>query len=147
MSTARPLLHRQVAVHTETSTSDKAKYPSPLTDRDTLMISSTNRSSIRSGHTEQRRFIKIGQWEGVQWEQLQLQLLELYGDDILSHWEMCYWSRQFLLGREYAEEARMTVRFQDSASNSECTRGNTICLCSMNCRGHAHSCSDRVFAF
>jgi hypothetical protein len=54
VSTARQLLHRQPAVYTEGSTQDKAKYPSPLTDRDTSMINSSKRSSgTTSLHSDQ----------------------------------------------------------------------------------------------
>jgi hypothetical protein len=38
-------------------------------------------------------------------------------------------------------------RFQCSASNSECTRGDATCLCSMHCRGHAHSYNNRTLSF
>jgi hypothetical protein len=52
VSTARQLLHREPAAHTEESTEDKAKYPSPLTDRDTSMMNSTKRSSVRYRYME-----------------------------------------------------------------------------------------------
>jgi hypothetical protein len=35
-------------------------------------------------------------------------MLELYGDDALSYSEVCHGSRQFLMGREYVEDASRT---------------------------------------
>jgi hypothetical protein len=45
--------------NTEESTSGKANYPSPHTDRDASTISSTERSSVHYGHMEQHLFIKV----------------------------------------------------------------------------------------
>jgi hypothetical protein len=59
---------------------------------------------------EQRPFIKISRLDGLQCRKIHHKLLELYGDDALFYSEMCYWSRQFLMGREYAEDARRTGR-------------------------------------
>jgi hypothetical protein len=99
VSIARQLLYWKPAVHTEESTSEKAKYPSPPTDRDT---------SVRHSHLEQRLFIKISQRDGLQCKRLHLNLVELYGDDALSYSEVRYWSRQFLIDWEYVEDARRT---------------------------------------
>jgi hypothetical protein len=45
------------------------------------------------------------------------------------------------------QEALTNPRFQCSASNSEATRGDATCLWSMHCRGHGHSCNNRVVHF
>jgi hypothetical protein len=113
MSTNRQLFHRQPAVHTEESTYDKAKHPTPLTDKDTSTISSGKGSSARSGHMEQRLFLKISRRDDLQCRKIHLKLLELDDDDALSYSEVCCWSWQFLMGREYIENKRRTDRPSD----------------------------------
>jgi hypothetical protein len=58
-------------------------------------------------------FIKINRRDGLQCRQIQIKLLKLYGDDVLSYSKVCHWSRQFLMGREYVEDARRTGRPPD----------------------------------
>jgi hypothetical protein len=50
--------------------------------------------------------------DGLQCMQLHLKLLELC-DDALSYSALCYWNRQFFMGREYVEDAKMTGRTTD----------------------------------
>jgi hypothetical protein len=88
-------------------------------NRDTSTINSTKRSSVRCGQMEQRLFIGISQRNSSSWT----------GD------------------MSKTQEGLADPRFQCSDSNSECTRGDTTCLCSMHCRGHAHSCNNRVLHF
>jgi hypothetical protein len=62
---------------------------------------------------EQRFFIKISLRGGLQCRQIHLELLELYGDDAVSYSAVCYWNRQFLIAREYVEDARRVGRQPD----------------------------------
>jgi hypothetical protein len=119
VSTLRQLLHQQPAVHTGGSTSDKAKYLSPLTDGETSTINSTKRSSVCYDYMEQRLFIEIRRRDGLQCRQIHLKLLELYGDDAISYWEVCSWSWQFLMNRQYLEDAKKTGRPPISAFSFE----------------------------
>jgi hypothetical protein len=54
--------------------------------------------------------IKISRRDGLQYKQIHLKLLKLYGGDGLSYSEVCYWSKQFLMGLEYVEDPRRTGR-------------------------------------
>jgi hypothetical protein len=62
---------------------------------------------------EQRLFIRIGHVDAPQCMQIHVKLFELYGRDALSYSEVCYWNRQFIMGREYVEDARRDVRPPD----------------------------------
>jgi hypothetical protein len=55
-------------------------------------------------------FIKISRRDDLECRQLHLKLFELCGDDALSYSEVCYWSRQFLMGWKYVEDPRRTLR-------------------------------------
>jgi hypothetical protein len=57
---------------------------------------------------EQRLFIKSRRQNGLRCMQIHFKLLKLYAGNALSYSEVCYWSRQFLMGREYVEDARRT---------------------------------------
>jgi hypothetical protein len=141
MSAARQLLHRRPAVYTEESTDDKAKYPSPFTDRDTLTINSTKRSSVHYGHMEQCLFIKISRWDG-------LQCSHIYTSSCWNYTVMMFsLTRRCAIGAGVPHERGVcrrrkknwpTPQFQCSASNSECTLRHASCLCLMHCRGQAH---------
>jgi hypothetical protein len=93
--------------------SERVRYPSSLTDRDTSTRDSTKWSYVRYGHMEQRLFIQISRRDGVDCKKLHIKLLELYGDDALSYPEVCYWSQPFLMGRECVKHARRTGRPPD----------------------------------
>jgi hypothetical protein len=57
---------------------------------------------------EQCLFIKSSRQNGLWCMQIHFKLLELYADNALSYSEVCSWSRQFLIDREYVEDARRT---------------------------------------
>jgi hypothetical protein len=68
---------------------------------------------------EQPLFIRISCRDGLQRKQTHLKLLELYGSDALSYSQVCYGSRQSLMGREYVEDTRRTGRPLTSVYNFE----------------------------
>jgi hypothetical protein len=53
-------------------------------------------------------FIKIGRRNALQCTPIHVKLLKLYGDDALSYSEVYVVGRQFLMGREYVNDARKT---------------------------------------
>jgi hypothetical protein len=52
-------------------------------------------------------FLEISRRNGLQCQQIHHKPLKLSGGDALSDSEVCYWSRQFLMSREYAKIASM----------------------------------------
>jgi hypothetical protein len=54
----------------------------------------------------QRLFIKISRRESLQCKPSHPELVEPYGGDALSYSEVCYWRRQFLMGRKCDEERK-----------------------------------------
>jgi hypothetical protein len=73
---------------------------------------------------EQWFFIKIGRRDHLQCKQINLQLLELYNSDALSHSEVCYWrgSSSWAGSMLKTQEGLTDPLFRHSASNSECVR-------------------------
>jgi hypothetical protein len=127
ISTARQLLHRQPAIHTEELTQDKAKYPSPLTDRDTLTINFTKRSSVHCGHVEQRLYIEVSPRDGLQCMQMYLKLLERPRDDALSY-------SRVAIGADSSSWPRSMSNTQEGLADS------SISVFSFEFRTHSRRC-------
>jgi hypothetical protein len=68
---------------------------------------------------DQLLFISIDRRDCPPCKQMHPKLLGLYGGDALSYSEVCYWSRQFLMGREYVEDAGRTERLLISVFSFE----------------------------